>query len=580
MLTEVIMPKAGSEMEEGQIVKWIKKEGDKVKEGDVILEIMTDKVNMEIEAEASGTLLKILRHDGDIVPVTETIAYIGDEGDVIPEQTKAPSKETKEVKEETKEETKVVKEASNETSNESSKEKLKDGEYDVVVIGAGPSGYYSAIRSAQRGQKVAIVENNKFGGTCLNRGCIPTKTYLQTVEDIERIKASSKRGIVLENDDAKVDLKKLLKFKNGVVKKLSAGVEFLLKSNKIEMFKETAYIKSNTKVVLESGKELNTNNIILASGSKCVKNIKGSDIKNVLDTDEILDLEEVPESLTIIGAGYIGIEMAQIFASFGSKVTVVEKKDSAISNFDSDVVNILIKSLEKSKIKFIFGKEITEIKENGEILVMSNDEEVAKSKFVLLTTREADLTALRDFKLDLKDGFVVADENMKTKADKIFASGDVNGKNLLAHAGFKMGDVASAIVSGLDDEKYNNNVIPRSIYTYPEVASVGLTEQEAKNSYDIKVGKFAYSANGRALAHGDSSGIVKVISDARYGEILGAHIVGPRASEIINEVSILMQSEMTVEEVIKMVFGHPTFSEAIYEAIADINSVSVHLPKK
>ena len=208
MLTEVIMPKAGSEMEEGQIVKWIKKEGDKVKEGDVILEIMTDKVNMEIEAEASGTLLKILRHDGDIVPVTETIAYIGDEGDVIPEQTKAPSKETKEVKEETKEETKVVKEASNETSNESSKEKLKDGEYDVVVIGAGPSGYYSAIRSAQRGQKVAIVENNKFGGTCLNRGCIPTKTYLQTVEDIERIKASSKRGIVLENDDAKVDLKK------------------------------------------------------------------------------------------------------------------------------------------------------------------------------------------------------------------------------------------------------------------------------------------------------------------------------------------------------------------------------------
>lgn len=575
MLTEVIMPKAGSEMEEGQIVKWIKKEGDKVQEGDVILEIMTDKVNMEIEAEASGTLLKILKHDGEIVPVITTIAYIGDEGDKIPENS--------EVKEEIKEEAKEVKEEvkeKSEVSKEESKKELKDGEYDVVVIGAGPSGYYSAIKASQRGQKVAIVENNKFGGTCLNRGCIPTKTYLQTVEDIERIKASSKRGIVLENDSAKVDLKKLVKFKNGIVKKLSAGVEFLLKSNGIDMFKETAYIKSSTKVVLESQKELTTNSIILASGSKCVKNIKGSDLKNVLDTDQILDLEEIPESLTIIGADYIGIEMAQIFNSFGSDVTVIEKKDRAIVGVDEDIINVLIKSLEKSKIKFIFGKEVTEIKENNELVLINENEEIAKSKFVLITTREADLTALKDFNLNIKDGFVITDENMKTNVENIFASGDVNGKNLLAHAGFKMGDVASSFVSGLNDEKYNNNVIPKAIYTYPEVASVGLTEKDAKNIYDIKVGKFSYSANGRALAHGDSSGMVKIISDSRYGEILGAHIIGPRATEIINEVSILMQSEMTVEEAIKMVFGHPTFSEAIYEAIADIESVSVHLPKK
>lgn len=575
MLTEVIMPKAGSEMEEGQIVKWIKKEGDKVEEGDVILEIMTDKVNMEIEAEASGTLLKILKHDGEIVPVITTIAYIGDEGDKIPENSEV--KETvKEVKEEAKQEVKEI----NEGSKEENKKVLKDGEYDVVVIGAGPSGYYSAIKASQRGQKVAIVENNKFGGTCLNRGCIPTKTYLQTVEDIERIKASSKRGIVLENDNAKVDLKKLVKFKNGIVKKLSAGVEFLLKSNGIDMFKETAYIVSSNKVVLESKKELTTNSIILASGSKCVKNIKGSDFKNVLDTDQILDLEEIPESLTIIGADYIGIEMAQIFNSFGSNVTVIEKKDRAILSVDEEVVNILIKSLEKSKIKFIFGKEVTEIKENNELVLMQGNEEISKSKFVLLTTREADLTALKDFSLNTKDGFVITDENMKTNVENIFASGDVNGKNLLAHAGFKMGDIASSFVSGLNDEKYNNNIIPKAIYTYPEVASVGLTEKDAKNNYDIKVGKFSYSANGRALAHGDSSGMVKIISDSRYGEILGAHIIGPRATEIINEVSILMQSEMTVEEAIKMVFGHPTFSEAIYEAIADIENVSVHLPKK
>lgn len=571
MLTEVIMPKAGSEMEEGQIVKWLKKEGDKVEAGEIILEIMTDKVNMEIEAETSGTLLKILKHDGEIVPVITTIAYIGDEGDVIPETASAPVKE--EVKEEVKEkvEEKVV-----EVKAETKKE-LKDGEYDVVVIGAGPAGYYSAIKAAQKGAKVAIAENNKFGGTCLNRGCIPTKTYLQNVEDLERIKASSKRGIILENDKATVDVSKALKFKNSIVKKLTAGVEFLLKSNSVEMFKETAYINSNGNVTLESGEELVCGSVIFAGGSKCVKNIKGSDSSNVIDTDEALDLKEAPESLVIIGADYIGVEMAQIFSSFGSKVTVVERKDSAVEVIDSEVSSILIKSLEKSGIKFIFGKEITEI--SGE-KVLAGSEEVASAKVILLTTREADLTALKDVNLEVSNGNVVANEKMQSSLKNVYVPGDVNGKKLLAHAAFKMGDIAaSEIVEGKSD-KYNNNIIPRAIYTYPEIGSVGLTEEEAKKSYDVKVGKFNYSANGRALAHGDSSGMVKIISDARYGEILGAHIVGPRASELINEVSILMQSEVIVEEAIKMVFGHPTFSEAIYEAIADVEGVSVHLPKK
>lgn len=571
MLTEVIMPKAGSEMEEGQIVKWLKKEGDKVEAGEIILEIMTDKVNMEIEAETSGTLLKIIKHDGEIVPVITTIAYIGDEGDVIPETALAPAKE--EIKEEVKAqvEGKVV-----EVKAETKKE-LKDGEYDVVVIGGGPAGYYSAIKAAQKGAKVAIAENNKFGGTCLNRGCIPTKTYLQNVEDLERIKSSSKRGIILENDNATIDVAKALKFKNSIVKKLTAGVEFLLKSNSVEMFKETAYINSNGNVILESGKELVCGSVIFAGGSKCVKNIKGSDSSNVIDTDEALDLKEAPESLVIIGADYIGVEMAQIFSSFGSKVTVVERKDSAIEVIDSEVSSILIKSLEKSGIKFIFGKEITEI--SGE-KVLAGSEEVASAKVILLTTREADLTALKDVKLEISNGNVVANDKMQSSLKNVYVPGDINGKNLLAHAAFKMGDIAaSEIVEGKSD-KYNNNVIPRAIYTYPEIGSVGLTEEEAKKSYDVKVGKFNYGANGRALAHGDSSGMVKIISDARYGEILGAHIVGPRASELINEVSILMQSEIIVEEAIKMVFGHPTFSEAIYEAIADVEGVSVHLPKK
>lgn len=574
MLTEIIMPKAGSEMEEGQIVKWLKKEGDKVEAGEVILEIMTDKVNMEIEAECSGTLLKILKQDGEIVPVITTIAYIGDEGDVVPESTSVSDK--KEVKEEVKEVSRKENIEVKEDVKEVKKE-LKDGEYDVVVIGAGPGGYYSAIKAAQKGAKVAIVENNKFGGTCLNRGCIPTKTYLQNVEDIERIKTSSKRGIILENDNVKIDLSKALKFKNSIVKKLNSGVEFLLKSNSVEIFKETGYINSNGNVTLESGKELICSSVIFAGGSKCVKNIKGSDAKNVIDTDEALELKDIPETLTIIGADYIGLEMAQIFNSFGSKVTVIEKNDYAIKFVDDEVSSILIKSLEKSGIKFIFGKEITEI--SGENL-LSGSECIASSKLILLTTREANLTALKDVNIEIKDGNVVVDEKMKSSFKSVYAIGDVNGISLFAHSAFKMGDiVASEVVEGKSD-KYNSNIIPKAIYTYPEIGSVGLTEADAKKLYDIKVGKFSYGANGRALAHGDSSGIVKIISDERYGEILGAHIVGPRASELINEVSVLMQSEITVEEAIKMVFGHPTFSEAIYEAISDIEGVSVHLPKK
>ena len=424
MLTEIIMPKAGSEMEEGQIVKWLKKEGDKVEAGEIILEIMTDKVNMEIEAEASGTLLKILKQDGEIVPVITTIAYIGDEGDVIPESASEPVKE--EVKEEVKE---TPKEEKVEVKTETKKE-LKDGEYDVVVIGGGPAGYYSAIKSAQKGAKVAIAENNKFGGTCLNRGCIPTKTYLQNVEDIERIKASSKRGIVLENDNATVDVAKALKFKNSIVKKLTAGVEFLLKSNSVEMFKETAYINANGNVTLESGKELVCGSIIFAGGSKCVKNIKGSDSKNVIDTDEALDLKEAPKTLTIIGADYIGVEMAQIFNSFGTKVTVVEKKDFAIEVIDKEVSSILIKSLEKAGVKFIFGKEITEI--SGE-KVLAGSEEISSSELVLVTTREADLTALKDVKLELSNGNVVVNEKMQSSMKNVYAPGDSNGINPVSY---------------------------------------------------------------------------------------------------------------------------------------------------
>ena len=582
MATEIIMPKAGIDMTEGQIIKWNKKEGDKVETGEILLEIMTDKTSMELEAEDSGYLIKIIKGDGETVPVTEVIGYIGAEGEVAPEGISKDVVETSENVSDKKEK-EPVKERGIEERNTAVKSEKGEDEFDVVVIGGGPAGYVAAIRAAQVGGKVAVVEKSELGGTCLNRGCIPTKTFLKNAEIIEGIEMSSKRGIILENEKFTVDMPKVVSLKNEIVKTLTNGVQGLLKSNSIKIFKGVGKINKDKDVVINGEKVLRTNKIILAGGSKVGSvNIPGIESKRVLTSDDILDLKELPKSLAVIGGGVVGVELGQAYLSFGSEVTVIEMMDRIVPGVDREASETLRKALEKKGMKILTSSKIKEIIDEGDKLriKLEDKEDVVAEKALLSIGRVPDLEAVGELDLEMERGKIKVDKYMETSVKGVYAPGDINGIKMLAHAAFRMGEVAAENAILGNHREIKLETTPSAIYTIPEVGMVGLTEEEAKEKYDINIGKFAFVGNGRALASGDTTGFVKVIADKKYGEILGVHIVGQSAAEIINEASSLMAMEITVDEVIKTIHGHPTFSEALFEACADVLGEAIHLPKK
>ena len=582
MATEIIMPKAGIDMTEGQIIKWNKKEGDKVETGEILLEIMTDKTSMELEAEDSGYLIKIIKGDGETVPVTEVIGYIGAEGEVAPEGISKDAVETSENVSD-KKEMEAIKEREIEERNTAVKSEKGEDEFDVVVIGGGPAGYVAAIRAAQVGGKVAVVEKSELGGTCLNRGCIPTKTFLKNAEIIEGIEMSSKRGIILENEKFTVDMPKVVSLKNEIVKTLTNGVQGLLKSNSIKIFKGVGKINKDKDVVINGEKVLRTNKIILAGGSKVGSvNIPGIESKRVLTSDDILDLKELPKSLAVIGGGVVGVELGQAYLSFGSEVTVIEMMDRIVPGVDREASETLRKALEKKGMKILTSSKIKEIiDEGGKLRIKLEDkEDVVAEKALLSIGRVPDLEAVGELDLEMERGKIKVDKYMETSVKGVYAPGDINGIKMLAHAAFRMGEVAAENAILGNHREIKLETTPSAIYTIPEVGMVGLTEEEAKEKYDINIGKFAFVGNGRALASGDTTGFVKVIADKKYGEILGVHIVGQSAAEIINEASSLMAMEITVDEVIKTIHGHPTFSEALFEACADVLGEAIHLPKK
>ena len=579
MAVEIIMPKLGVDMQEGEIIEWKKQEGDEVKEGDILLEIMSDKTNMEIEAEDSGVLLKIVKGNGQVVPVTEVIGYIGAAGETI-ETNAAPAASADDLKAVGLEVPDTLGESA---APAAQKTPLADDEYDMIVVGGGPAGYYAAIRGAQLGGKVAIVEKSEFGGTCLNKGCIPTKTYLKNAEILDGIKIAAGRGINFASTNYTIDMDKTVTFKDTVVKTLTSGVQGLLKANKVTIFNGLGQVNPD-KTVTVGSETIKGHNIILATGSKVSRiNIPGIDSPLVLTSDDILDLREIPKSLAVMGGGVVGIELGLVYASYGTEVTVIEMADRIIPAMDKEVSLELQKILSKKGMNIKTSVGVAEIVEaNNQLTLKLNDgSEVVAEKALLSIGRVPQLSGLEDLNLELERGRIKVDDYQETSISGIYAPGDVNGRKMLAHAAYRMGEVAAENAIWGNVRKANLKYTPAAVYTHPEVAMCGITEEQARQEYgNVLVGKSSFSGNGRAIASNEAQGFVKVVADAKYHEILGVHIIGPAAAEMINEASTIMENELTVDELLRSIHGHPTFSEVMYEAFADVLGEAIHNPPK
>ena len=579
MAVEIIMPKLGVDMQEGEIIEWKKQEGDEVKEGEILLEIMSDKTNMEIEAEDSGVLLKIVKGNGQVVPVTEVIGYIGAAGEAI-ETNAAPAASADDLKAAGLEVPDTLGESA---APAAQKTPLADDEYDMIVVGGGPAGYYAAIRGAQLGGKVAIVEKSEFGGTCLNKGCIPTKTYLKNAEILDGIKIAAGRGINFASTNYTIDMDKTVAFKNTVVKTLTSGVQGLLKANKVTIFNGLGQVNPD-KTVTVGSETIKGHNIILATGSKVSRiNIPGIDSPLVLTSDDILDLREIPKSLAVMGGGVVGIELGLVYASYGTEVTVIEMADRIIPAMDKEVSLELQKILSKKGMNIKTSVGVAEIVEaNNQLTLKLNDgSEVVAEKALLSIGRVPQLSGLENLNLELERGRIKVDDYQETSISGIYAPGDVNGRKMLAHAAYRMGEVAAENAIWGNVRKANLKYTPAAVYTHPEVAMCGITEEQARQEYgNVLVGKSSFSGNGRAIASNEAQGFVKVVADAKYHEILGVHIIGPAAAEMINEASTIMENELTVDELLRSIHGHPTFSEVMYEAFADVLGEAIHNPPK
>jgi dihydrolipoamide dehydrogenase len=452
----------------------------------------------------------------------------------------------------------------------------------VAVIGGGPAGYAAAIKAAMLGGKVILFEKDVVGGTCLNRGCIPAKTYLKTAEYLHCIRRAPERGVVLDAA-VSVDMKKARAHKDAIVKKLTSGVAFLLKSHGVRVEPGEAVLKS-PQDILCGDRTFSAGSVILCGGGKPGRPpIPGIEHAAVLDSTGILSVEAVPKRLCIIGGGVIGCEIACAFAAFGSEVTIVEALPRLLPNMDADLSEAIRDALTEQGVKIHLGVTVKEIEDvAGKPAVVTENERIEADRVLLSIGRVADTScagALGD-SIKTERGFIAVNDKLETSVSGVYAAGDAVGGVMLAHAAFKMAEAAATNAMG-GDVVCSLKYTPSCVYTLPEASCAGLSEAEAKEKYGAKVavGRFPLSANGRSVASGEGRGFVKVIIDKTYGEILGVHIVAADAAEMIAEPTALMAMEVTAHEVADgIVHAHPTYTEAFMEACADALGRSVHLP--
>lgn len=467
--------------------------------------------------------------------------------------------------------------------------------YDLVVIGGGPGGYVAAIRASRQGARVALVEKESIGGVCLNWGCIPTKAMIRSAEIYHEVQDARKFGINIEGE-ATIDLPSVIKRKDRIVRRLVKGIEVLLKNEDVDTYNGIGLLSKpdQVQVELDDGNEqiLEAENIIIATGSKTAGlPIPGMDLPGVITSRDALDLEEMPDKMVVIGGGVIGMEFAFLYANMGVEVTVIEFEDSIVPDADNDITDELAKLARNKKIDIHTSSQAKKIAEtegrNNNMLVAFEKEGEEKyiitDKVLVAVGRLPNLPGIDTESLGLelneRRGGIKVDDHMRTSVDGIYAIGDVTDKVMLAHVASHQGIVAADNITGTE-HKMDYKAVPSAIFTDPEVATVGMSEKDAKEAgINYVVGRFPFSANGKVMAMGERRGFVKIIKEEETGQVIGAGIIGLHATDLIASLTLAVNRNLTAHEIAETIHAHPTTAEVIHEAALDTEGGAIHYSK-
>jgi dihydrolipoamide dehydrogenase len=574
---EIQLPALSSDMESVNLTVWHKQVGDQIAPGDVIAEIETDKATLEVEATDGGTLGSILVAAGtDDVPVGTVLALLLEAGEdansLMEYQAKTGQSDTKV--------------ASAGSPEPRSSDKSRD--FDVIVVGGGPGGYVAAIRAAQLGMNTALVEREHLGGICLNWGCIPTKALLRSAEVFEQFKQAESYGLSATGID--FDLDKIVARSRGIAKQLNGGVGHLLKKNKVKVYDGQAELLGNHRLRVDqqnnNSVELSADHIILATGAR-PRNLPGleADGELIWTSREAMTPSSLPKSLLVMGAGAIGVEFASFYNSMGVDVTVVEVLPQILPVEDAEIAEFASKSFTKQGIRLMTQTRVKELRKGSDQVTVVLEQEGRLTELTVDRVISAvgvvgnhENLGLENTQVIVERSHVVVDEWSQTAEPGVYAIGDLSGAPCLAHKASHEGIICIERIAGEENvQPLDKSAIPGCTYSRPQVASVGLTEKVAlEQGFDIRIGRFPFQGNGKAIALGEAEGLVKTIFDANTGELLGAHMVGAEVTEMIQGFGIAQTLETTERELMHTVFPHPTLSEMMHEAVLDAYDKVVH----
>lgn len=566
MKYDLIIEKLSGHDTSGKVGKINKKAGDVLNSGDIIFSIESGKGIIKFTSQYKGILEQLSIAEGDIIKKGQVVGIV--EGELVQATEAAKTKPA--------------------YSFGLAKPVQKSYEVDVAIVGGGPGGYVAAIRAAQGGKKVLIIEENRLGGTCLNYGCIPTKALVSSIDALEKIRRSESYGI--EVGEVKFSLEKIMNRKSEVVNTLVSGIEHLMNAHEIEYLNGRAEVKDSETLTVKNKSidaTIKFQKLIIATGSKtAILPIEGADSEDILTSQELLELKEVPSSLTIIGGGVIGMEFAFIYNALGTKVNVVEFFPQILNNMDADVAEVIKTSAIEKGINIFESAKASSIKSalDGTKIVEINENNISKyltsEKVAMAVGRKANLESMDLTKLGVelneRHNGIMVDDNMRTSNPNVYAIGDITNKIQLAHIASHQGIVAADNINGIKNEM-RYDLIPSAIFTMPEVAHVGLNEKDAgTQNLDYMTGKFPLMANGKAQAMGETEGFVKLVANRETRKIIGGTIVGVHATDMLSTISNIIASGLTIDKAAHVIYAHPTTAESIHEALLNIDDRGIH----